>query len=428
MRTSFLSLLAVVLLPHSTLGCQVTGPGPVDNESIAIPVQPAADTFPEEDRLRGSITPNRAWWDLLHYDLEVAFDPEKKSIGGKNTIRFVTIDSGKVMQIDLQEPLKIHNVRFRDRELEVTRNGNVCLIHFPWTLGAGVKDEITITYGGIPTESKNPPWSGGISWKKDENGDPFIATTCQGIGASIWWPCKDHGYDEPDQGMDITLIVPEDLVGVSNGRLIGKDFDPENKLNHFHWRVTNPINNYAVNANIAKYESMDTSFEGEKGKLDMQYWVLPYQMEAATEQFKQAPMTIEALEHWFGPYPWYEDSYKLVVVPYLGMEHQSSVTYGNAFKNGYLGRDLSGSGAGKLFDYIIIHESAHEWFGNNISHEDSADMWIHEAFATYAENLYVEYHFGEEKAQDYVIGSWRKVRNNKPIIGPSGVNKTGSGD
>jgi aminopeptidase N len=302
------------------------------------------------------------------------------------------------------------------------------LIRFPWTLGAGVRDQIKVSYEGIPVESKNPPWSGGISWKTDEQGAPFIATTCQGIGASIWWPCKDHGYDEPNQGMDIHVSVPESLVAVANGRLMAKDFDPVHKLNMFHWRVTNPINNYAVNANIGNYVSMDTSYKGENGKLDIQYWVLPHQVEAATEQFKQAPRTIEAFEHWFGPYPFYEDSFKLVVVPYLGMEHQSSVTYGNGFKNGYRGRDLSGTGEGLLFDYIIIHEAAHEWFGNNISHRDSADMWIHEAFATYAENLYLEYHFSEEQAQNYVIGSWKKVRNNKPIIGPTGVNKTGSGD
>lgn len=420
--------LATALILGAALSCQSSGPGPESNEAIEVPTPRAADTFPEADQLRGSITPERAWWDLLHYDLRVEFIPETKTLLGSNTIRFVTIEQGKTMQIDLQEPLRITGVKFRDRDLEVERNGSVHLIRFPWTLGAGVRDEIKVTYEGIPTESKNPPWSGGISWKKDEKGAPFIATTCQGIGASIWWPCKDHGYDEPNQGMDIRISVPEELVAVSNGRLMGKEFDPVKKLNEFHWRVTQPINNYAVNANIGNYISMDSSHRGENGKLDLQYWILPHQVEAATEQFKQAPRTIEAFEHWFGPYPFYEDSFKLVVVPYLGMEHQSSVTYGNGFKNGYRGRDLSGTGEGLLFDYIIIHEAAHEWFGNNISHRDSADMWIHEAFATYAENLYLEYHFTEEQAQNYVIGSWKKVRNDKPIIGPIGVNKTGSGD
>ena len=420
--------LALTLLVGSTFGCQSSAPGPDKIESVPIPVPAGIDTFSEADRLRGSITPERAWWDLLHYNLRLQIIPATKSIVGTNTIRFVTLESGKVMQIDLQEPLKITSVKFRDRELKVERDGNVHMISFPWTLGAGVRDEIVVSYEGVPTESKNPPWSGGISWKKDEKGAPFIATTCQGIGASIWWPCKDHGYDEPNQGMDIHLTVPESLIAVSNGRLIAKDFDPVHKLNVFHWRVTNPINNYAVNANIGNYVSMDTSYEGEGGKLDIQYWVLPHQVEKATEQFKQGPKTIEAFEHWFGKYPFYEDSFKLVVVPYLGMEHQSSVTYGNKFKNGYLGRDMSGTGEGMLFDYIIIHETAHEWFGNNISHRDSGDMWIHEAFATYAENLYLEYHFSEEQAQNYVIGSWKKVRNRKPIIGPYGVNKTGSGD
>ncbi len=428
MRMHSSRLLTLALLVGTAISCQSSGPGPEIIESIEIPKPAGLDAFTEAEQLRGSITPERAWWDLLYYDLRLQFDPETKSISGSNTIRFVTLDTGRVMQIDLQEPLRITSAKFRDRELTFERNGNVHLIHFPWTLGAGVKDEIRIAYDGTPTESENPPWSGGLSWNKDDKGAPFIATTCQGIGASIWWPCKDHGYDEPNQGMDIHLSVPESLVAVSNGRLISKDFDPINKLDVFHWRVTNPINNYAVNANIGNYVSMDSTYEGEGGKLDMQYWVLPHQVEVATEQFKQGPMTIEAFEHWFGKYPFYEDSFKLVVVPYLGMEHQSCVTYGNGFKNGYRGRDLSGTGEGLLFDYIIIHETAHEWFGNNISHRDSADMWIHEAFATYAENLYLEYHFSEKQAQDYVIGSWQKVRNNKPIIGPYGVNQTGSGD
>ncbi len=428
MRTHPATTFSLALLLGATIGCQSSGPGPETITSIEIPRPAKLESFAEADRLRGSITPERAWWDLLHYDLRLRFDPETRSISGSNTIRFATLDSGRVMQIDLQEPLEITGAKFRDRELTLERNGNVHLIHFPWTLGAGVQDELIVTYEGIPTESENPPWSGGISWEKDDKGAPFIATTCQGIGASIWWPCKDHGYDEPNQGIDIHLSVPESLVAVANGRLISKDFDPINKLDVFHWRVTHPINNYAVNANIGNYVSMDGVFEGEGGKLDLQYWVLPHQVEKATEQFKQGPMTLEAFEHWFGKYPFYDDGFKLVVVPYLGMEHQSSVTYGNGFENGYRGRDLSGTGEGLLFDYIIIHETAHEWFGNNISHRDSGDMWIHEAFATYAENLYLEYHFSEKQAQDYVIGSWQKVRNEKPIIGPYGVNKTGSGD
>ncbi|MCA8952435.1 MAG: M1 family metallopeptidase, partial [Planctomycetes bacterium] len=271
-------------------------------------------------------------------------------------------------------------------------------------------------------------WSGGLSWDKDDKGNPFIATTCQGIGASIWWPNKDHGYDEPDRGMDIRVTVPEALTAVSNGRLQATDHDAAAHTKTFHWQVTNPINNYGVNLNIGNYVAMQSVYDGEGGKLDVEYWMLEHQQEKARQHFKEAPRTLAAFEHWFGKYPFYEDGYKLVVVPYLGMEHQSSVTYGNGFQNGYLGRDLSGTGVGMKFDFIIVHESAHEWWGNNVSMRDAADMWIHESFANYAENLFVEYHFTAKEAQDYVIGCRKLIRNDRPIIGTYGVNNSGSGD
>jgi len=285
-----------------------------------------------------------------------------------------------------------------------------------------------VFYGGKPVQSQMPPWSGGLSWRKDENGEHFIATTCQGIGASIWWPNKDHGYDEPDRGMDIRVTVPAGLTAVSNGRLKDSSHDEEDATSTFHWQVKNPINNYGVNVNIGRYVPIDGTYEGEGGTLDLQFWVLEHQVEKAKKQFAEVPRTLAAFEHWFGKYPFYEDSYKLVVVPYLGMEHQSSVTYGNGFQNGYRGRDLSGTGVGKKFDFIIVHESAHEWWGNNISMKDAADMWIHESFANYAENLFVEYHFTEQQAQDYVIGCRKLIQNDRPIIGTYGVNKSGSGD
>ena len=290
----------------------------------------------------------------------------------------------------------------------------------------GTVSAITVKYSGKPRVAKNPPWSGGVSWQKDKNGSHFIATSCQGIGASVWWPNKDHGYDEPDEGMSIQITVPEDLVAVSNGRLKKKLHDQENQTRTFLWEVTNPINNYGVNMNIGNYVSFSETFSGEGGDLDVDYWVLDHQRETAKKHFKEAPRTLRAFEHWFGQYPFYEDSYKLVVVPYLGMEHQSSVTYGNGFKNGYRGRDLSATGVGLKFDFIIVHESGHEWFGNNISMKDAADMWIHESFTNYSENLFVEYHFTEKEAQDYVLGCRKLVKNDRPIIGEYNVNGRGS--
>lgn len=384
--------------------------------------------FTRQDVLRGSITPERAWWDLRHYALTLQVFPESKRLEGSNVITYRTVRSGRRMQIDLQPPLVVTRVVHAGRDLTFEREGKVYWIDFERTIDAGVDDRIEVFYEGEPVESKRPPWSGGFTWNVDEKGKPFIATTCQGIGASIWWPNKDHGADEPDLGMDVRVTVPEALVAVSNGRLLETRHDHMLQTKTYHWRVTNPINNYGVNVNIGNYVRIPGSYEGEGGTLDVEYWVLEHQVEKAKAQFVEVPRTLEAFEHWFGKYPFYEDSYKLVVVPYLGMEHQSSVTYGNGFQNGYRGRDLSLTGVGLKFDFIIVHESAHEWWGNNISMKDAADMWIHESFANYAENLFVEHHFTKAAGAKYVIGCRKLIRNREPIIGTYNVNGEGSGD
>lgn len=384
--------------------------------------------FTRQDHLRGAVTPEREWWDVQHYHLTLEVFPEAKSIKGSNLITFKVIKPHNRMQIDLQEPLSITRITHGDSELKFEREGNVFWVQFPQKPEAGSEHKILIEYEGVPTESKRPPWSGGLTWTKDDNGKHFIATTCQGIGASIWWPNKDHCYEEPDRGMDITVTVPNDLTAVSNGRLIKTEDHAPKKTKTFHWKVVNPINNYAVNLNIGDYVHLSDKHMGEKGELDIEYWVLKGQEERAEKHFREAPRTIEAFEHWFGPYPFYEDSYKLVVVPYLGMEHQSSVTYGNGFQNGYRGRDLSKTGVGLKFDFIIVHESGHEWFGNNITAKDIADMWVHEGFTNYSENLFVNYHFTKKEAEDYVIGCRNLVNNRSPIIGVYNVNNSGSSD
>ncbi|HEX6649947.1 MAG TPA: M1 family metallopeptidase [Pyrinomonadaceae bacterium] len=381
-----------------------------------------------QETLRGSVTPERAWWDLLHYHLKVEFLLETRRLKGSNTITFKTLKPGIKMQIDLQPPLSITKITHGDSELKFEREGNVYWVMFEKEIPQGVEDKIEVFYEGIPVVSKNPPWVGGITWGRDDLGEPFIVTTCQGIGASIWWPNKDHGADEPDRGMQISVTVPENLAAVSNGRLKKTDHDVAAKKKTFHWEVLNPINNYGVNVNIGNYVNIPTKYNGKGGGLDLTYWVLPHQKDAALRQFKEVPRMLEAFEYWFGKYPFYEDGYKLVTVSYPGMEHQSSVTYGNWFRNGYLQRDPCACGVGFQFDFIIVHESAHEWFGNNISMKDAADMWIHEGFANYAENLFVEYHFGKKAAEDYVIGTRRSIRNDRPIIGVYGSNREGSGD
>jgi aminopeptidase N len=365
---------------------------------------------------------------VQHYDLSVQFMPSVHSIKGSNTITFKTLKAGSKMQIDLQTPLKITEIRHGSEKPKFEREGNVYWVTFANEIPAGIEDKIEIDYEGMPTESKNPPWSGGITWKRDDLGNWFIMTTCEGIGASIWWPNKDIGYDEPDHGMKINVTVPDDLVGVSNGRLKSVDADPANKTKTFHWEVVNPINNYGINVNIGNYVTWSEKYNGVAGTLDMSYWVLAQQKDVAMQWFKEAPRMMKAFEYWFGKYPFYEDGYKLVAVSYPGMEHQSSVTYGNWFRNGYLDRDYSGTGVGFKFDFIIVHESGHEWFGNNISMKDAADMWIHEGFTNYSENLFVEYYFGKKDGQDYVIGSRKNIRNDTPIIGTYNANREGSGD
>ena len=385
--------------------------------SIVAEAQDSKQKFTRQDHLRGAVTPEREWWDVQQYHLTLEVFPETKSLRGSNLITFKVVKPHDRMQIDLQEPLRIAKVTHDETQLKFEREGNVYWIQFPAKPTVGSEHKILIEYEGVPTESKRPPWSGGLTWTKDDNGKHFIATTCQGIGASIWWPNKDHCYEEPDRGMKISVTVPEDLSAVSNGRLKKTDHDESAKKKTFHWEVVNPINNYAVNLNIGDYVHFSDKFDGEKGELDIEYWVLRGQRELAEKHFREAPRTLAAFEHWFGPYPFYEDSYKLVVVPYLGMEHQSSVTYGNGFQNGYRGRDLSRTGVGLKFDFIIVHESGHEWFGNNITAKDIADMWVHEGFTNYSENLFVNYHFTKKEAEDYVIGCRKLVGNKSPIIG-----------
>jgi aminopeptidase N len=386
-----------------------------------------AQKYTEQDSLRGSITKERKWWDLQHYNLNVVINPEKKHISGHNTIRYQVLSKNQRLQIDLQHPMKITRAMHHGKYVFVEPNGNAHYIHLP-IQPIHTTDSVTVFFEGIPPTSKNPPWDAGFTWKKDRKKNYFIATSCQGKGASVWWPNKDHMYDEPDHGMQQKYTVPENLIAVGNGRLKKTTHDTVSKTKIFHWQVTQPINNYGVNVNIGNYVQFSEKFKGEKKHLDCNYFVLPEFLEKAKKQFQQVPKTLEALEFWFGPYPFYEDSYKLVQVPYLGMEHQSSVTYGNQFQNGYLGHDLSRTGWGMKFDYIIVHETAHEWFANSITNKDIADMWIHESFATYAESLYLEYHFGKQAAQTYIQGLRHSIQNDQPIIGQYNTNSEGSAD
>ena len=392
---------------------------------IVLPVYCQAPIFTAQDTLRGSITDERAWWDLNYYNLDIEVNPEERYISGRNTIRYKVLSENQVIQIDLQSPLTITKITQDGYDLVFNSIGNAHWVTLLKPQKIGEYNELIVNYLGRPKEADNAPWDGGFSWSTDKNGNPFVATSCQGLGASVWWPNKDHMYDEVDS-MAINVTVPKNLMDVSNGRL--REIEEGANSKTYHWFVANPINNYGVNVNIGDYVYFGEIFEGENGPLSMDYYVLRDNLDLAEKQFKQAGLMMEAFEHWFGPYPFYEDGFKLVEVPYLGMEHQSSVTYGNKYQNGYLGTDLSGSGWGLKFDFIIIHESGHEWFANNITYKDIADMWIHESFTAYSENLYLDYYFGPEASAEYVIGTRSRIRNDRPIIGIYGVNYKGSGD
>ncbi len=380
-----------------------------------------AQDFSRQDSLRGSITPERAWWDLTYYHLQVEVFPEEKRIAGSNLIQYRVIKPHQQIQIDLQEPMAITEVRQDGQLLDFRKEGNAYFVQLEAAQPEGSIQSLVVTFAGKPREAIRAPWDGGFSWTKDDRGKHFIATSNQGLGASVWWPCKDHMYDEVDS-MAISVEVPANLIDVSNGRLRGIDLDEEKGTKTFHWYVSNPINNYGVNLNIGDYISWKETYAGEKGDLDITYWALKQDRAKARKQYAEVIRMMEAFEHWFGPYPFYEDGYQLVQAPYLGMEHQSSITYGNGFENGYLGRDLSTTGWGLKFDFIIIHESGHEWFANNLTHQDIADMWLHESFTNYSESLFLEYFYGKEAGQEYVRGTRANIENKKPMIGTYGVN------
>jgi hypothetical protein len=423
------------------------------------------NTFTKADTLRGSNNENRDWWNVIYYQIEVVPDLETKTIEGKCVIQYLLGDDVKKkiiaegnvklnMQLDLQDSMSIYRVEEKllmydskfYKGLNKQPNTNVWLVSLQFKPDSNLNKihSLVVYFEGKPKEAKKAPWDGGWVWAKDKLGRPFVSVACQGLGASCWFPCKDYQGDEPDRGASLSIVVPDSLVAVSNGVsrssfLINKnqhlkqletDKQPPATSNQesYSWQVENPINTYCIVPYIGNYVNFTDTFIGEKGILDLSYWVLDYNKEKAQEQFKQVKPMLKAFEYWFGAYPFYEDGYKLVEAPYLGMEHQSAIAYGNGYQNGYRGRDLSGSGWGLKWDFIIVHESGHEWFANSITTNDIADMWVHEGFTNYSEVLFTEYYYGKEAGNDYCYGLRKNIVNDVPVIGPYGVNKEGSGD
>ena len=371
------------------------------------------------DILRGAYGPYRANNDLLYYHLDVRVEPQKKFLSGKNTIRFKMLNDDARIQLDLNPALNIDKILFGATQLEYEREAGAVFVNFPQTLKAGRVYSIDFHYSGNPAESGR---FGGITFKQDPAGRDWVNTSCQDVGASVWWPNKDQWRDEVKE-MRISVAVPNGLVDVSNGKFVGKT-DLGDGYTRWDWHVQYPINNYNVSLNIGTY----AHFADRMGDLPLDFYVLPENLERARQQFAQSRGLMEAFRHYFGEYPFKKDGYKLIEVPYAGMEHQSAVTYGNRFANGYLERDWTGVGVSLKFDFIIIHESAHEWFGNSVTASDRSDMWIHEGWTTYLECLYVEYMYGRDDYLKYTNGYKSKVTNQRPIVAPRGVNATPPAD
>ena len=382
--------------------------------------------YTHADTLRGSNGPGRAWWDVQFYDLHTRVNPADSSISGWNGITYRVLQPSRELQIDLQVPLVVDSIVQDRRKLTYHRDGNAFFVTLATQQRPGTVRTVTVWYHGTPRVGRRLPWDGGFTFPTDSLGRTWIATANEGLGASVWWPTKDYLADEPDS-QRIAITVPDPLLDVSNGRLRNTTKNRDGTTT-YEWFVTSPINNYNVTINAGGYAHFSDTLDGEAGKLSLDFWPLDYHADTARRQFRQVMPMLRCFEHWFGPYPWYADGYKLVETPHLGMEHQSAVAYGNHYLNGYLGRDLSGTGLGLQWDFIIVHESAHEWWGNNISAQDHADMWVHESFANYAEGIYTECQLGKMAGAAYMIGARRGVRNDKPIVPAFGVNAQGSGD
>jgi len=382
--------------------------------------------YTRADSLYGALSPERLAFDVTFYHLNVRVDPEQRTVAGTNKMAFIVMQATQRIQIELFANMDIASIiDDNGRNLTFVREYNTVFIDFPQRLVPGTHQELTISYSGAPQVAKRPPWDGGLVWAKDAQGDPWVCVTSQGTGASLWWPNKDHPLDEPDS-MRISITVPPGLMNISNGQFLGKTTLPD-KWTTYNYAINYPINNYNVTLNIGKFAHFRDDYLSTSGDtLALDYYVMPENLELAKEQFAQTRPILASFESWFGPYPFPRDGFKLIESPHNGMEHQSAIAYGNGYANGYRGN--ASSAVGLAFDFIIVHEAAHEWWGNNIGHADIADMWIHESFGAYAEGLFVESQFGYEQAMTYLNGKRQDVRFNKPIVGVHGVHQPGSGD
>ena len=379
----------------------------------------AQSTFTRYDYLQGKLTPLRSCFDVKMYDVTVKIEPQRKFISGVNKISFLVVNDFRKCQLDLFSIINIDSIVFEEKQVLFNRDSNAVYVDLGIKVKKGTLGMLSVYFSGNPLVAKKAPWEGGFVWSKDAANTDWVGLACEGIGASSWLPCKDHWSDEPDS-MQMHLQVPSFLVGVSNGKLMGKA-ELNNGFTQYDWKVSNTINNYNISINVGAYihihDTYKAKFSPISEPLMLDYYVLSEHAIQAKEHFKQVSTMLEAFEKYFGPYPFWEDGYKLVETPYWGMEHQSCVAYGNDYTNNSYD-----------FDFIIVHESGHEWFGNSLTANDPAEMWIHESFTTYSEALYVEYVMGYKKAQQYLTDQQSRIANKEPLVGPFDVNYHGQKD
>jgi len=400
------TLFMLILLLGSLTSCE------------AQPVNSEKKIYTRADTLRGALRAERTCYDVIFYDLNVKVIPEKKAIEGSNKIIYKVKNDFKTLQIDLFRNMEIERIVSGSTSLKFRREYDAVFVEFPDNQVKGTLGEIEVFYYGKPIAAANPPWDGGFVWRTDDNDKDWIGVACEGIGASLWWPNKDHLSDEPDS-MRIRCAVPNDLIAVANGNL-EKAEDLDDGFRRFDWLVSYPINNYNVSLNIGDYINIHDKYTAADGEqLDLDYYVLSYNRDRASKHFsKNVPEMLACFEQYFGKYPFWRDGYALVETPYLGMEHQSAIAYGNDYQNGYNGRKM----AGLEFDNLLIHETGHEYFGNSVSTHDHAELWIHEGFTVYMDALYVECKFGYESALDFYKAGRNTIRNAVPMVGPLNIN------
>ena len=397
-------------------------------DSMAMPPE-KPEPFPkltERNRLLGDLLPERTCYDVKHYMINMDIDVKKKYIKGFVDITATATEDFKRLQVDLARKMRLNGVYFLDKKLKTSRKEDAVFVEFP-RVTEGENITFRVEYEGKPLEAKNPPWDGGFVWEKDKKGRPYVSIACEGDGAGLWWPLKDHIADEPDDGATMTFTVPEELFCVSNGRLLDVTANQKNKTKTYTWTVNNPINNYNISVQLGHYVSIQDTINRNGGVETLNYYVLDYHEEVATNHFKQSKDIIRFFEKYFGDFQWWDDGYKLVEVSYLGMEHQSAVTYGNNWDNWRGTRSWTSKYYG-IVDGLLFHETAHEWWGNSITASDPAHMWIHEGMAVYSEAMYIEDKLGYNVMVDFLLDKRKGIRNKLPVVGPINSNYWAFGD